>query len=93
MSASSNTVTLSNHAAEPVSYLIATPGYLALYDPGPCRLPESCYASVAANATITIPYEQIRGFESGQRTAVVVHWRGLGDLTNGSAEYLEITLR
>ncbi len=93
VSASSNKVTLSNHTAEPVSYLIATPAYLALYDPGPCRLPEGCNESVAANSTITIPFERIRGYQPGERTAVVVHWRGLAGPPVDSVHRLVIALR
>jgi len=86
-------VTLSNHTSDPVSYLIGTPAYFALYDPGPCALPEGCNKSVAANASVTIPNDQIGGYRVGERTAVVIHWRGLGPMPADGPQRLEIPLR
>jgi len=86
-------VTLSNHTSDPVSYLIGTPAYFALYDPGPCALPEGCNKSVAPNASVTIPNDQIGGYRVGERTAVVIHWRGLGPMPADGPQRLEILLR
>jgi len=93
VSAQNSAVTLSNYSAEPVSYIIATPSYLALADPAQCTRPSGCTASVAANATIEVAYAQIAGYQRGERTALVVHWRGLSGAAADSVHRLEITLR
>ncbi|HJP86902.1 MAG TPA: hypothetical protein VJ852_12985 [Gemmatimonadaceae bacterium] len=89
----SHSVTLTNHASDPVSYLIGTPDYFALYDPGPCRLPEGCNKSLAPKESVTIPNDQIGGYHLGQTTAIVIHWRGLGGMPVDGPERLEIALR
>src|SRR4026209_2770880 len=62
VSARNSSVTLSNHAAQPVSYILATPSFLELADPVPCAQPGGCRTSVPANGTITVPYEKIWGY-------------------------------
>ena len=92
VSAGNNSVRLSNHSADPVSYLIATPGFLELADPGPCTQPGGCQTSVPAGGAITVPYEKIWRYAPGERRAVVIHWRGLGGTVVDSVHRLVITL-
>jgi len=93
VSARNSSVTLSNHAAQPVSYILATPSFLELADPVPCAQPGGCRTSVPANGTITVPYEKIWGYAPEERRAVVVHWRGLGGTVVDSVRRLVVTLR
>jgi hypothetical protein len=93
VSARNSSVTLSNHSAQPVSYIIATPSFLELADPVPCAQPGGCQTSVPANGTITVPYGKIWGYGPGERRAVVVHWRGLDGTVVDSVRRLVVTLR
>jgi len=88
-----NAVVLSNKTSDPVSYIIGTPNFLALYDPGPCTRPEGCNSKVAANSRVTISNKDIPGYEAGERTAVVIHWRGVAGYPNDGVQRLEIKLR
>jgi len=86
-------VTLSNHTSDPVSYVIGTPDFFALYDPGPCALPEGCNKSIAPNESVTIPNVEIGGYHVGEQTAIVLHWAGLGPMPTDGLRRLEIRLR
>ena len=94
VSTRANSVTISNHLAEPVSYFVAAPAYYdPLYDFPPCGIPKGCNTSVPAHSAVTIPYQQILSYRPGDRTAFVEHWRGLAPALNDSVHRLKIELQ
>jgi hypothetical protein len=72
--ADAGTVTLTNRTARAVDYLLATPRFLELGEPGPCANPDGCTTTVPARAEVRVPYAAVHGYASGEHNAVVVHW-------------------
>lgn len=94
VTADGRAVTLTNRTSEPVSFLVATPGYLELADPLPCTRPEGCTPTLAAGGVQRVPYAEIPGYAPGARTAVVLHWRRLAAaVTADSVRRLAVRLR
>lgn len=93
VSASDNYVTLSNYTAEPVSYDIGTPEIFGPLVDRVCAIPEGCFRSVAAHASVRIAYENIRGYRAGAQTVIVNHWHGLGFAPADSVHHVEIAFR
>jgi hypothetical protein len=80
---------LVNHGSAPVYYRARDPETLALSAPVPCLEPTDC-PSVAAGATVTVPFEEaIVGYRPDTEHALV-HWWHFVQQPDGSAAADEV---
>ena len=57
-----------------MTFILATRRYLERVDPLPCTTPRGCTTRLPGRGTIAVPYSEIPGYQSGERTAVLIHW-------------------
>lgn len=68
-------VTLANGNSVPIFYLLINPNILALADYVLCQDPSSGCPRVAPHATVRVPYGNIFGYASSEKTVTVTQWR------------------
>jgi hypothetical protein len=66
-----NGIRITNNTATRIGYEVSNPRWLGLL--GLCNTPDAGCLRLAAGATVVVPFEEIHGYESGQREALI-HW-------------------
>lgn len=73
--AAAKVVTMENPNDVAVFYFLVNPDFLALLDFALCTDPMSTCPRVAARDVAHVPYDDIAGYQDGEKTATLLEWR------------------